>query len=181
MGSIPNVTPQSEAVSARKVRNDDVRNWVDIANKRLISQYKESVYQWIMNKQQLPAGTILPPIPEPPASYVLVPHNYTIEEKLYDASYPGIEPMIDDSQTGPPVTPKYGEPGAPVQAPPGTVEHVGPFQRDDKYTCMPDDNMPDGHIAKAKGMHGEDLKKVSSITPFGTSKWYEVVKVAAKV
>ncbi|HET9319069.1 MAG TPA: hypothetical protein VFO27_04815 [Bryobacteraceae bacterium] len=173
------VSPQSQAISGRTVRNNDVLNYISAANAALKSQYAEQVNQWIVNKQQQKVGTPLGPIPAPAASWIAVPHAYTPAEKLYDAAFPGIAPMIDDSETGPPVAPQYVEPTAPAKPAPGTVIDVGPFARTETqngklvnlYLAMPDDNMPAGFIFPGPG--GAMLQKYVNSTPFGTAQWYQ--------
>jgi hypothetical protein len=174
-------SPQSQAIDGRAVVNNDVLNWVAYADKRLTSQYDEAVRQWVANKQQLPAGAKLPPIPVPPTSWIVVPHAYTAQEKLYDASYPGIAPLIDDSQTGPPVEPQYVEPTAPPKPASGTVVNIGPFLRTEVqngkmvslYAALPDDNMPAGFLMPGPG--GQFLRKFVNATPWGTAQWYQTL------
>jgi hypothetical protein len=163
-------SPMSQAIDARAVLNNDVLSWIAIANKRLADQYAESVRQWVANKQQVKAGTALPPIPVPPASWVAIPHAYTPSERFYDAGYPGIAPRIDDVQSGPPVAPQYVEPTAPVAPIQGTVVHVGSYLRDGEYACMPDDTMPAGFVTRAAD--GTWVKKVLLATPWGTAAIY---------
>lgn len=163
-------SPQSQAIDGRNEVIQDVLNSNLTENKMLASRYAEDVRQWVSNKQQQAAGTALPPIPVPPKSWIFVPHTDTPTEALYDASYPGIAPLIDDVQTGPPVAAQYVEPVAPTANAAGTVVHVGPYERDGEYGCMPDDNMPAGYVTRAAD--GTWVKKVMLPTPFGTTALY---------
>lgn len=163
-------SPQSQAIDGRNEVIQDVLNSNLTENKMLASEYAEAVRQWVANKQQVVAGTVLPPIPVPSKSWIYVPHVYTPAESLYDASYPGIAPLIDDVQTGPPVAGQYVEPAAPSAPTPGTVVHVGPYERNGEFGCMPDDNMPAGYVTRAPD--GTWVKKVLLPTPFGTTAMY---------
>jgi hypothetical protein len=91
-------------------------------------------------------------------------------QRLYDQSYPGIQPLIDDSQTGPPVAPQYVVPTAPVTPAAGTVVHVGQALGGGQYASMPDDNMPASYITRAPD--GTIVRKVIQSTPFGSASWY---------
>lgn len=180
----------SQAMDARHEVIQDIINSNATENKMLASQYKESVLQWIVNKQQVKVGTPLPPIPVPQASWITVPHVYTDTEKLYDAAFPGIAPLVDDSQTGPPVALQYVEPTTPPPPPPGTVSKVGAFQREDSrfmngvwtdvyvFTAPAEDNMMAGssipYFYEGKSMV---LHKVKAATPWGMAQWYEGVVV----
>lgn len=168
------VTPQSLALSARQGLNDSILKQISAQNTRLAAYYAEAVNQWVSNKQQQKAGTPLPPIPAPPASWIAVPHVYTAAEKIYDARFPGIAPMIDDVQSGPPVAPQYVEPKAPPVPTPGTIVHVGQFLRDGQYAAFPDDNMLAGYLTVAPD--GTLVRKVTVSTPFGVAQYYQSVQ-----
>ncbi len=163
-----------QAIDGRRVANGDVLQFIQHANTMLGSQYDEEVRQWIVNKQQQKVGTPLPLIPVPAASWIAAPQFYAQAQTLYDAQYPGIEPLITASQTGPPVRAQYVEPGEPTKPTPGTVVSIGPYLRDGEYAALPDDNMPDGYITR--GPNGTYLRKRTEPTPWGVAQWYEVVK-----
>jgi hypothetical protein len=91
-------------------------------------------------------------------------------QRLYDQSYPGIQPLIDDSQTGPPVAPQYVVPPPVVIPTSGTIVHVGQALGGGQYASMPDDNMPASYITRAPD--GTIVRKVIQYTPFGAAQWY---------
>ncbi len=184
----PNVSPQSQALAARLEVNQYVLDSNAVENKMLRSKYAEDVRQWVWNKEQHKVGMKLGPIPVPPASWIAVPHINTPVEDLYNASYPGMPPRIDDSQIGPPVAEQFVEFVAAPPPPPGTIVHVGPFLRTENrvmggivtavslFGCFPDDNMPAGFpVPYAYNGQMILVHKVVNATPWGVAQWYEGV------
>jgi hypothetical protein len=157
-------SPQSQALAARQELLTDIELANAAKNKSLAAFYNEDVRQWVTNKQQQKAGTELPPIPVPPPSWITAPHTYSEIEKLYDATFPGLPPLVDAVQTGPPVAPQFVETIPPPPPPPGSIFHVGPYMRDGEYAAMPDDNMPAGFIGRAPD--GKWVQKVEEPVPF---------------
>lgn len=178
------VTPTSEAISAREELLGDISQDNSQRNKTLAAIYAEAVRQWVSNQQQLPATAVLPPIPIPPPSWITLPHSYTQAETQYDAQYPGIPPLVDQSQTGPPVAAQYVPPSAPAPPAPGHVD-IGPFLRTETrlingqayqvrlYEALPDDTARVGMMIPDPD--GTVVHKVIDPTPWGVAMWYEGV------
>ncbi len=164
-------SPLQQATDSRAVAISDVTNYIAAANAMLKSGYAQKVFQWVVNDQQQTVGVPRPPIPVPPASWITVPHIDTAEEALWDAQYPGLPPMVEASQTGPPVAAQYVHPGAAPPPVPGTIVHVGGYLRDGEYAALPDDNMPAGYVTRAPD--GAFVHKVVHPTPWGTAQWYQ--------
>jgi hypothetical protein len=177
------VNPLSQAIDGRKVANDDVLQSVEHSNAMLGSQYDEAVRQWIYNKKSQEGKQAIPAIPVPPLSWVTMPVIYTDEQRLYDAQYPGIDPLITSVQTGPPVRAQYVEPGSPPPPAQGHID-IGQFLRTETrvlngqsveiklYAALPDDTEPAGALVP---WDGTVLHKVIKATPWGTAQWYEGV------
>lgn len=139
-------SPQTQAIAARQVVINDVVNWVTYANARNASTYAEAVRQWISNKQQ---GGLPYPIPVPLAAWQIAPHKYTDQEKAYDARYPGIPPLVDDVQNGPPVAPQYVEPATP---PPATsCAAIGVQLYGQYFQALAADTCADGYTVTKDG------------------------------
>lgn len=162
-----NSSPSQLALDARVGLNNATVALDAAKNAQLAAQYKESVNQWVVADQQLPAGTHTDPIPDPPASWVEVPITPAPNspDALYDAQWAGLPKRLDSVQTGPPVAPKYTPPSTPTPPAAGSVLHIGPYMRDGEYSAYPDDNMPDGFITRTAD--GTWVKKVTLVSPFG--------------
>ena len=169
----PSPAPIQQAHDARAVAIADVTNYINAANAALKSDYAQKVLVWIASGQGpgvTPGRSATPPVPPP--SWIAAPHKDTPEESQWDAQYPGLPPMIEASQTGPPVAAQYVVPGTPAPAAPGTVVQVGnALGRDGEYACLPGDNMPAGYVTRAPD--GTFVRKVTQSTPWGTAAWYQ--------
>ena len=167
MSSNP-VSPQSEALAARQEANQQQQNIATAWNTAQKAIYAERVYELYTWPKYFENGPNVPQpmIPAPPQGYVLQTQPMT----PYDTALNLPARVLAILQDG--VIPLYVDPGTAVTPTPkpGTVLDIGAAGRNGEWYAMPDDNMPVGSIVQAPD--GSWVKKVASVTPFGTVYFY---------